>query len=1157
MNAGSNFCKTHWGKITLTILLFVIVGLAIRPGKFILGNDNYSPELNPTLTLERSLQNPAWRSYRILGVPSDSEQADITRSFLFSSLEPVVPLWALSQGYVFIAFILGCLSIGFLTNTVLRLKENEQKETLFLISGVFYAMNLVAFWMMYSPLKVFLAGYAFLPFVLWRLILWIRNPHSMSAFWLLFAMLFLTTSAMVPTTFIVESGVILVVLCWELLSNRQRSKKQTILAFVGAVLMVFGTQLFWILPFISYVQTNSGALQQAYINRALTPGLIENELKFNIFVNTIRYYFSWISISNDDGTAQFVFRDWYLHNRFAQIGSFLPVVFAGIGGLWVLVKKQYKFLWLPIVYVVGCLLIVGSNPPFGFVFMFLQKTIPLFEQVFRWQSSKLYPLMVIPMAVLGGYGVVVFASWVKQRVVRFLLYSAVVVTMCVLFWPYFIGNIVGKESFQTVPTAYFSLQSYLKKNAVTERIFIAPEANTLYFRNHTWGFFGSSFLNYLIPNPLIEKALTTGSMESEGAERVIEAALYSQNQEVFIAALRRYSTPYVLLDTSATRLHNGYTYDWKIFQHMVENNASLSLVFTEDFLSLYRVLPENAQENAMYKSLYNGHNFQTLNTLFALSKTNDVYTTSTSNAGIIYPFALHFDSIATSDSSWIETTSTYTGASDVFTWNMDASTSAFPSSLQTSDDGKQLLIAPAFPELQINDSVYRLPIDATSFAIDSTNSYVSLGTDVLSMPEKGELIAVDTAYNTIANTLRVWSTEKQVVEKIQGAEDKYQLRIPEEGVVTFSLTLSSPASPRMVSLCVWVNSTYDCVNKDQSVLVGETPTHVQFVLPRVIQAGELLDIYVQPIGESGPIYTDGVVTLYTQNVPLQSVATRLGNSIEKPMVTIQTGDQITLRTPRITSWNSYHYQSSSVLQPTVPKSVCPTGAIGSVLKNNGQIPALTFLARDCAAQIGIALNRIKPPSDDAMGLLAVSGTNTSGIPVLVRMRKDEENYPMIEDRFQYKGTTTQFLPVIIPNETVSYAMELYSYGTGVRISENTLASLSFQFIPKSWYLWSLIPRTETTLSGADIQRINQAHHTGWAMTHALDCAITPVTVNGWEQGWIDQSHCGKDVQFTPSNRAYIGYALAVGVIGAFLLLWPLLKMVQKWMSSKKSVQSGR
>jgi len=77
-----DFVLRNWGKVCLAFILTVVVIVNFRWGYFVLGNDNYSPEINPELSLKRLTVSPAWRSYKVAGIALDPGQANIlNRSF--------------------------------------------------------------------------------------------------------------------------------------------------------------------------------------------------------------------------------------------------------------------------------------------------------------------------------------------------------------------------------------------------------------------------------------------------------------------------------------------------------------------------------------------------------------------------------------------------------------------------------------------------------------------------------------------------------------------------------------------------------------------------------------------------------------------------------------------------------------------------------------------------------------------------------------------------------------------------------------------------------------------------------------------------------------------------------------------------------------------
>ena len=80
----------------LVIILFIIALTSIRPGYALLGWDNYSSYLNPPLNISRMFFD-SWRSFRGLGVPSDSEVTDVFRQLLFLVFAPIISQNLLDQ----------------------------------------------------------------------------------------------------------------------------------------------------------------------------------------------------------------------------------------------------------------------------------------------------------------------------------------------------------------------------------------------------------------------------------------------------------------------------------------------------------------------------------------------------------------------------------------------------------------------------------------------------------------------------------------------------------------------------------------------------------------------------------------------------------------------------------------------------------------------------------------------------------------------------------------------------------------------------------------------------------------------------------------------------------------------------------------------------
>ncbi len=582
----------------MIFLLLIIIAVSIKPGKIILGNDNFSPELNPALTLSRSLNSPAFRTYRVLGLPSDSEQADIFRTTLFFFLKPILPTWILSQGYLFFTFFIASFSMAALCGGLLsQITDKKVFQKAFFFGGLLYMSNMLTSWIYFFPVQLFVAAYAFLPFVLWRLYIFYCKASVKNAFFLLIASLFLSTSALTATLFLVCAGVIFIFACvLFVLAKKENNLRMRVL--LAGLFIIFAIQSYWVFPFITYVKSNTAALRDSSINREITATTIETEVKYNTALNSIRYYASWMDTKEDSINYTFPYRNWYVNSPLATAISFIPVVLAIVGSWWGY-KKSKPLLAFSLLAFFGWWGIKGVNPPLGSVYNYLQNAFPIAAQVFRWQSSKLWPFLAVTIPLLATFGIIQLGEFIERitkqgKKLSLLLFGTVAIALVIFAYPYFIGGLIRESVFTNVPNEYFQLGQYLNTHDRFSRIYLAPEANTLYFRNYSWGFWGSVVLNYIIPNPIIEKALTIGSYENEQAFAVIKGAYYSQDPLRFVNALNLYNTPYILSDKYASKGLVGYAYDWNVNKEVVEDNPYLEKVWQQGRLSLYRV--KNSQK---------------------------------------------------------------------------------------------------------------------------------------------------------------------------------------------------------------------------------------------------------------------------------------------------------------------------------------------------------------------------------------------------------------------------------------------------------------------------------------------------------------------------------------------------------------------------------
>ena len=88
----------------------------------------------------------------------------------------------------------------------------------------------------------------------------------------------------------------------------KRYPKRSMLMGLGLIIVL---NLYWLVPFTLYVQSNTAALQDSLINRKITTLQVQNEQKYTVLSHTLRYAFSWIDDRLSTGDYAYLYHDWY------------------------------------------------------------------------------------------------------------------------------------------------------------------------------------------------------------------------------------------------------------------------------------------------------------------------------------------------------------------------------------------------------------------------------------------------------------------------------------------------------------------------------------------------------------------------------------------------------------------------------------------------------------------------------------------------------------------------------------------------------------------------------------------------------------------------------------------------------------------------------
>lgn len=1149
--------KQSWPTIILGSLLVYIAITNFHPGKIILGNDNFSPELNPGLTVERSFLNPSWRDNRVLGIPSDSEQADVWRASIFWVSNLVFPAWATSQLYIFFTLVIGVFSMGQVTK--LLLKGHKTAE---FFGALLYLFSPITIWVYFNPVHLFVAAYAFTPLIIWRIFEVVLNPSRANKFLLLISSLLMGTAALTATMFITCSATIVAIT----LSISSLSKKFFRNSIVAVAIYLL-PQLFWALPFTTYVISNNQALQDSSINREITSSTIESENTTNTALNTLRFSGAWMDSKENDRDYTYPNRSWFKENKTALYLMLIPTLLTILGLISSLfnLKKELDFIFIGITGVLGWILLKGSNPPFNNLYDFFDKNIPLFHQVFRWSSSKFWPILLIPMVILSVKGIeIIILSLKRYKFIRLLSISIATILLIIASHPIITSPLIRNDIFVEPPSNYAEIASNIpEKNALIDTI---PHTNTRYFKKTDWGFWGSVFLNYLIKNPTTEKALVIGSYENESAFYTLDESFYSGNPTTYLNSLARYHIPYVLSDRSATNNGLGksysYPYDWNSIDSLINKSSDLKQVSSKGFLTLY----ENNQKlsDAVF-SVSSNHNYEVLNKILSVENQNNPYYLK-EGYGEIHPFGLQPKNISTKENYLSLSFPSYSNGS----YNLNIAEEEFlhlPLLATLKND--ELIISPYYPILKINnESLITAPesrVSVTSPGVTIGDQVITSKPTLINRPDISQIRKWTGIIRTnlTSSVLPTPCSSKQTTRANESCLSS-SIDIEKPGLVSLTTEISSE-SPTLVDICLHSKLENKCLNSPQTFEIKSETKTIAITAQKVAKKGDnLLIFYVTKTNN------DSSPKVSINNLEISQLANSHMLSLPAPKteglnqnLDLKSTDILSLNIPILPEMSSYQ----------VFRSECPDrGPLNSTEISDS---STTFTTTNCFD--GVYFNLTLPEQLQSKALLTfVKSNNVSGIPLEYNLKQNGLERKITTDILPAKHDQIYTKFTLLPETNQNFTLELVNKGIGKNPSINTIEDLGIIPIPPSWISLKLTPAADQkNIALKTLDPYIKNRNTGTYISHVIDTqgiytirtATSPywkavvttrkpkniislylqtligkdikssTVINGWEQGWeIDSTKNGQYlcVIFLPNVLAYLGLFLGIVLSGAII-----------------------
>lgn len=579
-----NWIRSHVLLLFLIAFGIILAATNYTPGTFLSGWDTLHPEFNFQIAFSRAI-NGVWRADQGLGaVAIQSHMADLPH-ILFLWLESlVVPLSMLRYSFFFLMLITGPVGMYFLTK---KLIAKKTASPIAFISGLTYLTNLGTVQHFIVPLEMFAAHYGLLPWIL--LATWTVLETWSKKSLILFAIVMLLATPQAHTATLFYAFLLIWFTCLGTYVLVKGTTFKKILTLLGITLCM---NAFWLLPNIYAVAAHGKEVQQSKINRLFTPEAIAKNQEFGNLVNVPilkSFLFDWQLFNSKTNEFEEVTKAWQKNLANPIVAGFGYVAFAmSLIGIAQTIKQRNKVgIAIFPMFFISFVLLLNGTLPVNILFETVGKILPVVMEALRFPFTKFSILFMTALSFYVAEGIMALKSMSKHIVIVFSILSLW------YFLSAFQGNLIHPAMRVAIPKDYFAMFQWFQKQPTNQRVAILPIHTFWGWTYYNWGYQGAGFLQFGIPQPIMDRDYNRWSKFNERYQQEMSYAIYSQNPKIIANVLAKYNIQWVLLDRSVISPGNtdASMLTWRIPALLTQTGTTtIAKNFGTD-LSVYRVTP--------------------------------------------------------------------------------------------------------------------------------------------------------------------------------------------------------------------------------------------------------------------------------------------------------------------------------------------------------------------------------------------------------------------------------------------------------------------------------------------------------------------------------------------------------------------------------------
>ncbi len=547
----------YWPIIAIIFITSSLSFLNYQPNTWLTGWDNIHSEFNFPLHFKRYLS--IWQQYRGLGLLAGmAHSADLTRTLTAYLLSLIFPLNFIRYLLTFITLTLGPLGVYFLASkTILDKLDPQAKKIAAFFAALAYLLNLNTVQVFYLPFETFTYFYAFLPWLLYSSIKYLNQPSKKTFIFLTLILIASTPTFYVQTLFIVFIISLIPFLIHHLVTNLSFSTLKQLFILTLTIII---TQAYWLLPNSHFTLSSANQLPTALQNQISTPEITARNQEFGQISNLAllkSFNFQYTDLNLSENKFQLIMQPWIEHLSHPVIDFIGYTIFALtlIGLIYSLIKKLYTAIPLVILSLISIFFLINLNPPFLSLYQSFQQHLPLLNQAFRSPFTKWGTPAALSFSLFFSVATVFLLdlfSMLHFKLTPLLTSFTLALALILLSSPAFQGHLIYSPLKTSIPQSYFQLFEYLDNQDHNTRLANFPQHTLWGWHFYQWGYRGSGFIWYGIPQATLDRAFDVWSPYNQDYYQEIRTALYSQNLPYLEHLLEKYQINWLLIDHSVT-----------------------------------------------------------------------------------------------------------------------------------------------------------------------------------------------------------------------------------------------------------------------------------------------------------------------------------------------------------------------------------------------------------------------------------------------------------------------------------------------------------------------------------------------------------------------------------------------------------------------------